>query len=215
MKLFSSKIKENEFLVYFKQHARIGAECSKALAALCSSGALEHFQRIEELEHEGDQVCTDVHKLVDRTFIALFDKPDILSLTDHLDNIPDTMKTVARKIVIFGLEKTRQGTGHFQTALRFCRLIDESVLELQGVIDMLPHFDSDHLRASVLKINTLEDQADDLYDEALAGLFHDLNAPVTVSMQLWSEIFRLLETVTDHSLDAADTLMSLARKEGH
>ncbi|MDQ7826138.1 MAG: DUF47 family protein [Candidatus Eremiobacteraeota bacterium] len=215
MKLFSSKVKEDDFIVFFKRHAGIGVECSKALSSLFRGGGSESFKLIDKLEHEGDKLCTDVHKLVDRTFIPLFDKPDILALTNYLDNIPDTMKTIGRKMVIFNLDKSKERESCLEVARRFCQCIEEATLELLRVVDQLPRFDHDGLRASVLKINALEDKADDLLDESLARLFNDLNAPVTVSMALWSEVFHLLESVTDHCQDAADTLMSIARKEGH
>jgi uncharacterized protein Yka (UPF0111/DUF47 family) len=66
------------------------------------------------------------------------------------------------------------------------------------------------VRDAIVRINSLENHADDLFDEAIARLFNEMTDPIEL-IKL-KEILSNLETATDKCEDVANALESILVK---
>jgi uncharacterized protein Yka (UPF0111/DUF47 family) len=66
------------------------------------------------------------------------------------------------------------------------------------------------VRDAIVRINSLENHADDLFDEAIARLFNESTDPIELLKM--KEILSSLETATDKCEDVANVLESILVK---
>jgi uncharacterized protein Yka (UPF0111/DUF47 family) len=85
--------------------------------------------------------------------------------------------------------------------------IDELALAVPLLRDMS---NKDQVLGASVRINSLENQADDIFDNAIAGLFKKSTDPIELIKI--KEILVGLETATDKCEDAANTLESIILK---
>jgi len=205
----------NPFDEQFQIIAAQGALAAERLKSALSGSPEDALQEISVLEHKADDAVHSVHRLVDNTFIAPYDKRDIVNLAHRLDRVVDALLSVARSLVSYRALEAAHADELKGKALAMCDLIVESVVQLKGVVDAMPSFEHDHLRKAARTVDNLEEQCDDLFMHAIRDLFPDPNAPLTTAMLAWRDIFRLLETCTDYCSHAMGDLLSIARQEGH
>jgi uncharacterized protein Yka (UPF0111/DUF47 family) len=215
MPLAKRKRPANAFVVQFHKIAAHAAEAGGQLTAALRGTPEEALARILEIEHNADEAVREIHRLVDKTFIAPYDKRDIVNLGHRLDDIVDAMRTVARRIVSY---QVLQGNGSGALVARatgMCELIARSITTLKQVVDHMPAFNHDQLREAVRVIDEIEDEADEALAQAIRAVFPDPNQPLTAAMLAWRDIFRLLERTTDHASHAIGVIISIARQEGN
>src|ERR1035437_8469075 len=102
-------------------------------AARALEGMVVTFDRLDErvaaiqaLEHEGDEIDTEIATRLERAFITPFDREDIHELTSRLDDVVDGIQEVAETFVIYGIEKPRseEHTSELQSRQYLvCRLL--------------------------------------------------------------------------------------------
>lgn len=201
-----------------EQFHKIAAQAMLAtgqLMAALQRGPDEALARIVEIEHCADQAVHEVHRLVDKTFIAPYDKRDIVNLAHRLDNVVDTLRTAVRFMVNYRVMEGRDAPGLAARAAEMGDLIGRSVAALKQVVDDMPAFDPGGVREAARVIDTVEHECDDLLAQSIQAIFPDPNQPVTAAMLAWQDIFRLLERTTDHCGHAMSIIVSIARQEGY
>jgi uncharacterized protein Yka (UPF0111/DUF47 family) len=94
---------------------------------------------------------------------------------------------------------------------RLASLIYDAVFELHRVIPKLRDLKSvESIRESLVKINSIENDADDLFERAIANLFDTCKDPIFLIKT--KELFVSLETATDKCEDAANVIESIIVK---
>ena len=63
----------------------------------------ERVAAIQALEHEGDEIDTEIAVRLERAFITPFDREDIHELTSRLDDVVDGIQEAAEMFVIYGI----------------------------------------------------------------------------------------------------------------
>jgi uncharacterized protein Yka (UPF0111/DUF47 family) len=85
------------------------------------------------------------------------------------------------------------------------------VVELHRAIRNLRHFkEGSYIRDSLVRINSIENEADDLFERAIADLFENCKDPIKLIKT--KEILVSLETATDQCEDAANVIESIIVK---
>jgi uncharacterized protein Yka (UPF0111/DUF47 family) len=79
-----------------------------------------------------------------------------------------------------------------------------------AVRDMKNMRNAQRVRDAIVRINSLENHADDLFDEAIARLFAESGNPIEVIKM--KEVLSNLETATDKCEDVANVLESILVK---
>lgn len=163
------------------------------------------LKKLEDYEHRNDETTHKIFIELGRNFITPLDREDIHSLTMSLDDIADYMWGAAKRIVnyeIHDVDNTLQG---FATIIKkSIDALNTSVHALRGMKDLKAITD-----ACVL-INSLENDGDDLLDNAMMRLFASNVSAVELIKK--KDIYQMLETVTDKCEDAANVIESIIIK---
>jgi uncharacterized protein len=163
------------------------------------------FRRIEQLEHIGDEIAHEIFLELGRNFITPFDREDIHRLITAIDDVVDFIHGSSKRIELYKLD-------HFDTdMIKLCELIQQSTAELKSAVMELKNMDKMRdISSSLVRINSIENHADDIFDHAVAGLF--ANEKDAVKVIMLKEVLHGLETATDKCEDAANVIESILIK---
>lgn len=163
------------------------------------------ISRVEDLEHANDELTHSVFTELGRNFITPFDREDIHLLATALDDVADYIYASAKKINFYrvnpndiGMQKMaeliEQGANHVRTA----------VVELRDMKNMR------NITEALVKINSIENQADDIFDMSIERLF--ATEPDAKEVIKKREIYQVMEIVTDKCEDASNVIESIIIK---
>ena len=154
-------------------------------------------EEIKRVEHELDQVVHDTMKLLHSSFITPIERGDIRRLIQALDSVADGINAASSRLALYEIEQVFPSAQALaKVLLDACMAVQEAVRrlrqipKLEGVLNLC------------VEINRLEDQADQIYREALAQLFKSGLDPLMVIK--WKEIYEFVESATDCCEDVAD-----------
>ena len=165
----------------------------------------EIIRKVRDLENVGDEITHRIFLELSSNFITPFDREDIHALATSIDYIADYIQGTASRIHLYGVETFTQ------TMELMSEVLLKQVLEIDTAVKDLRHMrDRGRVRDAIVRINSLENHADDLFDEAIARLFKE-NTPALELIKL-KEILANLETATDKCEDVANTLESILVK---
>jgi predicted phosphate transport protein (TIGR00153 family) len=148
---------------------------------------VELCKLIKAEETKGDKVTGRIFKELNDTFITPFDREDISSLADQLDDAIDAINRSAQKVLLFSPETLPLPT------IQLAEIIKKGTSELKLAISELSNLrKSDKLiRAHTKEIKRLEEEADGIYESGTSGLFKsDIK---TVELIKLKEIIQELE----------------------
>ena len=197
--------REEKFFEFFTKAANNILDGAKVLVQMMDEqdGDLEKgWKHLEEFEHEGDKITHQIIRKLNRTFITPIDREDIHSLTVALDDVMDLIEAVAARMSLYKIKQpTEEARKLAQVILKSAEEIVKAVSNLERLDDVMEH---------CIEINRLENEADDVSREAIAGLFDKGQDPIDVIK--WKEIYETMETATDRCEDVANIVESVALK---
>jgi predicted phosphate transport protein (TIGR00153 family) len=202
--------KDDKFYNFFEKDAEnllAAARIFKELMtnAITKEERAQKIKKIEEIEHKGDEITHQIFQALGSTFITPFDREDIHELTSKLDDILDYLQGASTRIILYRVETISP------EADRHACLIHDSVVELHKVIPKLRDLsDVKLINESLVKINSIENEADDLFERAIANLFDTCKDPILLIKS--KELLVSLETATDQCEDAANVIESIIVK---
>lgn len=159
--------------------------------------------KMENYEHEMDNLAHEIFVQLGKNFITPFDRDDITYLASGLDDIADYIYASARYIILYK-------TPEKKVYAEFTLLIKNACLEIQNAILNLKDFKNKKaVMESVVKINSIENIADDILGEAMTKLFKSNDA---IKIMKVKTVLEYLEGVTDKAEDVANTLESIVIK---
>lgn len=154
-------------------------------------------EEIKRVEHGLDEVVHETMKLLHSSFITPIERGDIRRLIQALDSVADGINAASSRLALYEIEQVfPPAPALARVLLDACRAVQEAVRrlrqtpKLEGVLPLC------------VEINRLEDQADQIYREALAQLFKGGLDPLLVIK--WKEIYEFVESATDCCEDVAD-----------
>lgn len=163
------------------------------------------IRRIEELEHRGDEITHQIFSEVGSNFITPIDREDVHALASALDEVLDYLKGAATRIVLYRVTEIPA------EATRLADLILEQVRELHKAIGFLRDLRNvESIRECLVRINSIENEADDLFEMAIAQLFETCKDPIKLIKT--KELYVSLETATDQCEDAANVVETIIVK---
>ncbi len=160
---------------------------------------------LEDLEHENDKLTHTIFTELGRNFITPFDREDIHALASALDDIADHIYASAKKINFYKVNPNETG---FQ---KLAEVIQQSANEVKSaVIELRNMKNMKKITDSLIKINSLENQADDIFDMSIERLFE--TEPDAKEVIKKREIYQILELATDKCEDASNVIESIIIK---
>ncbi len=206
MKLFTPK-SEKFFDSFSRSTGNLVAMSKKFQELLeCEEQARESIVRqINELEHVGDQITHQLFIQLSENFITPFDREDIHYLATSLDDVADFINGTASRISLYQLKEIDQVMHGLSSVLQ------RQVVEIDNAIQNLRNMkNAQRVREAIIRINDLENEADSIFDLAIARLFsEETNA---IEMIKKKEILSVLETATDKCEDVANAIESILVK---
>lgn len=195
---------EEELFGLFREAASNVLAAAKALQEF-----FEHYrdpgsqwERIKQLEQQGDELTHQVVRRLNETFITILDRPDLHALASRLDDVLDGIEAVASRMALYKIPEVSPA------ARELAGYIVASAEQIVQVMNRLPRFAE--VEEICREINRLENVADQTYRQAIASLFEEDHS--AADLMKWREIYEVLENTTDRCEDVADVVESIALK---
>jgi len=207
VKLFMPK--DRVFYSLFEDVAANLVEMGKVLVELVETNdpqtRKDKVHLIERLEHKNDDYTHRIFVELGQNFITPFDREDIHYLAATLDDVADYIHGSAKRIDIYKVTEITD------SVRKLADLIYQGTVELSRAIPELRNMNNMRvITDACVKINSLENHADDIYDRAIADLFEqESNAVELIKMR---EIYQALEIATDKCEDSANVIETIIIK---
>ena len=199
---------DEKFYTYFEQSAKNLVDAAALLTELPGGSPADReriVDRMHEYEHAGDDITHSIFAELNATFVTPFDREDIQTLASALDDVMDYIDGSAARFVLYKLRDCPRDM------VNLIDIIQKSVTELQRGVSLLRDFRrSAELQKILELINKYENDADAMFEQAVADLFENEKDPVQI-IKL-KEIYVSLETATDKCEDAANVMETLLIK---
>lgn len=201
--------REKKFFPLFDKAADNLVDIAKTLEKMVNNPDLEQRRKlirdIERLEHHGDTICHEIFNELNSTFITPFDREDIHALNTALDDIIDYIHGSAKRIELYQIHE-------MTPAIRkLAELILQASEELNVAVRELRNMKKPgKVKEACVRINSIENHADDIFDTAIARLFEEEKDAIRVIKM--KEVLSNLETATDMCEDAANVIETIIVK---
>ena len=206
-KFFSPK--DKVFYGLFEEVANNGAIMAEKLYTLVSEPDYKirsgMVKPIEDLEHASDELTHRIFTELGRNFITPFDREDIHYLATALDDIADYIYASAKRIKLYHINPSDEAI------YKLAELIRESTNAVRGAVFELRNMKNvRQITDSLVRINSIENEADDISDMYTERLFSmESDAKEIIKKR---EIYQIMEDVTDKCEDAANVIESIIVK---
>ena len=207
MKFFMPK--DRVFYTLFEEVADNVSKMGKTLKEVVTEPDFDKraaiISKIEDLEHMNDDLTHRIFTELGRNFITPFDREDIHYLASALDDICDYTFATAKKINFYKINPNDQGIQKMADLIeQACDQIRNAVKELRNMRNMR------NITDALVKVNSIENQADDIFDLSIDRLFE--TEPDAKEVIKKREIYQVMEVVTDKCEDAANVIESIIIK---
>ena len=202
--------KDDNFFNFFEKDVENLLAAARIFKELMSNAIskeerAQKIRKIEELEHKGDEVTHQIYSELSSTFITPFDREDIHELASKLDDILDYLQGAGTRIVLYRVDVISPEQEQLAS------MIHDQVLELHKAIPLLRDLrDVEAISESLVRINSIENEADDLFERAIGTLFEVCKDPILLIKS--KELLVSLETATDQCEDAANVIETILVK---
>ncbi len=163
------------------------------------------IKEMEDLEHQNDDLTHQIFIELGKNFITPFDREDIHSLATSLDDICDYIYASAKKINFYKIDPNDSGIQ------KMADTINNAVLAVNSAVKELRNLkNTQKIVECVIRINSFENQADDIFDLSIEKLFDsDIDAKELIKKR---EIYQTMEEATDKCEDAGNVIESIVVK---
>ena len=201
--------KDKKFQPLFEQAGTNVVRISEALLIAVTTNDLEKrkeaIKEVERLEHVGDDITHTIFIELSKNFITPFDREDIHTLASALDDIADDIHAVAKKIIFYRVNPNDSGIQ------KMAELIEQGTIHIQSAVQELRNMKNlRKITEALVRVNDIENQADDIFDLSIEKLFNQENDFKEVIKR--REIYQVLELATDKCEDAANVIESIIVK---
>lgn len=194
--------KEKKFLEYIDRQIVLLDDCIKELDAFSKNGAINQnklkqaLNYINKKSEESDLVTTETITSLHQAFVTPIDREEIKSLVSSINNIIDSIKKIANCVLYF---KIKRLDSHL---LKQLKILDKIVAALKLIFEE-PLFLKRN-RVHIDTVKKLEDEADDVFRDAIGGLFSNSHNAIEIIKQ--KELYEITEDAIDDAKRIVDIL---------
>lgn len=157
------------------------------------------------IEHNADIAKHDIMNRLVKEFLPPIEREDIISLTQEIDDVTDSVEDVLIYIDMFNIQSIRP------EILKFTQLIVQCSKAMDEALEEFKSFKSSKkLRDKIIEINRLEEDGDALYVDSMRNLYHTSKDPI--ELMCWTEVLHRLEKCCDNCEDVANIIESIVMK---
>jgi uncharacterized protein len=163
------------------------------------------ISQAEDLEHANDELTHSIFTELGRNFITPFDREDIHLLATALDDVADYIYAAAKKINFYRVNPNDIGMQ------KMAELIEQGAINVRtAVVELRDMKNMRNITEALVRINSIENQADDIFDMSIERLF--ATEPDAKEVIKKREIYQVMEIVTDKCEDASNVVESIIIK---
>jgi predicted phosphate transport protein (TIGR00153 family) len=205
MKFFQSN--REIFYDLFEELADKLVEGGKLFTEIIGNYEYSEFKvgKLKEIEHEADHITHQVYKRMHKVFLTPLDREDIYLLANKMDSVLDEIESAAVRMYLYRMKEPAkelvQITGLLTEAIELIRKIVFSVRKKQ---------DAPLILRLCVEINTLENEADQLYRSAMVRLFEEEKDAIELIKV--KDIIGRIETALDNCEDVSNIIEGIVLK---
>jgi uncharacterized protein len=196
--------RDEGFYPLFNESAENTLSAAKLLQELIVTlpSKLDLVDKIIEMERSGDTLYRRILKRLDESIVTPFDREDIITLSDKLDDGIDDMRTAADMIRLHHVDRPIEGVAEMSG------LIVEAAEALVVLVSKLPKLRD--LQHELDLIDSAETRGDTVYRETIARLFSGKYEALEVLK--WHDIVEKLEKALNRIERASLIISTIAIK---
>lgn len=158
--------------------------------------------RLQDLEHEGDEITHEIMKRLNTVFVTPLDHEDIHRLASGLDDVLDHIEAGADLFVLHKIEyPLPEMKAQADVLVLTCTATREALETLPRYKELEPYW---------VEVNRLENEGDRIYRRAVADLFGGDHKAMDVLK--WKDIIDETESAIDQLEDVSNMLEGIALK---
>lgn len=159
---------------------------------------------MKELESKCDVHVHTILTELNKKFITPIEREDIMALTIALDDVLDGIEASASRFDMY------QMLERDEIVILFADIIKRSTYEIQQAIRLLVQKKLLDIREHNVRVNELENSADDIYRRGVRALFVDVKDPIELIKR--KDVYERLEQTTDSCEDVAKQLETIVMR---
>lgn len=201
--------KDRKFFDLFEQSANNLVAIAGELKNLMSEHDLgkrsDLAKKIHELENQGDSITHITMVELSSNFITPFDREDIHALASAMDNVADFIDATAKRMDLYHIDNITEPMH------QMADLVEQATIELAAAIKEMRNMKNImRVKEALVRINSLENHSDTIYNYAIADLFKTEKDAINLIKN--REILDHLENAIDRCEDVADVIESIIIK---
>jgi predicted phosphate transport protein (TIGR00153 family) len=207
--MFNLLPKDTVFFDLFEGLAAHAVSCSEHLRKMAVGWPRieDEVQRIRQEEHQADELAHTALERLDRTFITPFDREDIHTLVNELDNVIDMVDALAKRFTLYHVK------GIDPLFVKQAEVLVRATVTLAEAVKRLRKSRKlSELSDKLIEIHRLESEGDDNHHAAMSKLFDGTLEPLEVMK--WKEFYEYVENAIDGCEDVGNTLERIVLKNG-
>lgn len=205
--MFSIKPKDEMFFDLFTKGIQISNSAAKELRALMDelSSPDKRLARLTELEHEGDKVVHSLMEYTNKMFITPLDREDIFNITKEIDNVTDNIDSTGHRFYMYYIDKP---------TTEAVDVLDRLVVATEELVSIVSELKTLNKSAAmidrIIHVNTIENEADQIYRKAIRKLFENPSDVIYVTK--WKDIYKYIEDSMDSCEKLANEIWGVVMK---
>jgi len=202
--------KDDKFFILFQEDVENVLNASRIFKQamsreLSKEERLQKMRKLEEVEHRGDEITHRIFEALATSFITPLDREDIHSLASKLDDIVDYLQVCANQIILYKIKSVSVEQE------KLARIVFKQAEQLHQAIQLLHDLkNASQIKACLVTVNSLENEADDIFERAIADLFENCQDPIHLIKV--KGLLENMELATDKCEDAANVIESILVK---
>jgi predicted phosphate transport protein (TIGR00153 family) len=195
---------EHGYFDLFEQHSALGLKaCQELQVMFAEDGDMAvRTALIKDIEREADLVTRSCMDALHRTFITPMDRSDIQTLIQRLDDVVDSVESIAVRVMLYEISEVRP------EARALADILVECAKETTLLMPLLRNMkNADAIKQHCVKIFDMENEGDLIMRNALAKLFKEEKDAIVLIK--WKELYERLEKATDRCEAVASIVQSI------
>lgn len=148
------------------------------------------FDEMHTIEHTADGIKHEMMERLMKEFLPPLEREDIVELAHTIDDVTDAIEGVMLRIYMYNVTEIRPDVKEFAKLIARCcealKLVSQELHNYRKSTVLLP---------KVAEVNSLEEEGDRLYAEAMHRLYTEETDPVAILV--WTNIYDRLEKCCD------------------
>ncbi len=199
--------KEHRFFELFEQQAAVIKKGLDLFELLLQeySRRKELTQQIKDVENDADAVAHQIIQLLNNTFVTPFDREDIQTLVNRMDDVMDLLEKASARMEIYDLPAPPE---NIDEMLAILQKAFDKISSAVGMLRDWKHRDA--IFQICVEVNSLENQGDAVLRTSLERLFKEASDPFYVIKA--KEIYESLEDAIDRCEDLSNVIETIVIK---